>query len=320
MSARKLMLPLGILAGILLPVASLAQEAEPAKTYPVTGVVDGITLTLAERGKVRLLGVELHRDRLYALQAAGFTRRLVGGKSVRLEMDEPAADKDGTPLAYVYLPDNTLVNQEIIRQGWGFVSGRYSFKYLFVFRQYQRDAQDMRRGLWAHHRTLPKHPGPTQLVTPHLLLDQEKLERLISSIPGAPPVRPKGTGPAPRAPRPAKPDTAQATRAFLQAMQGCVKEIAGADALAKQSHATLEGLQAKGYRTGPAVERANGMVRLSLDRKAAALQRAIELCASPGVDQLTRGRASGIALDVSEGRMPATTALKALAAMEGQFR
>jgi micrococcal nuclease len=83
---------------------------------------------------------------------------MVEGKRVRLEFD-PAnaatAHKDNTPqkrtLAYVYLENGTLLNAEIIRQGYGFALTRFPFARLEEFRRLEREARQEQRGLWKTH-------------------------------------------------------------------------------------------------------------------------------------------------------------------------
>jgi micrococcal nuclease len=71
------------------------------------------------------------------------------GKRVRLEFDEAKAargHKDHTPqkrtLAYVFLEDGTLLNAEIIRQGYGFALTRFPFSRLEEFRRLEREARE----------------------------------------------------------------------------------------------------------------------------------------------------------------------------------
>jgi micrococcal nuclease len=81
---------------------------------------------------------------------------MVQGKRVRLEYDPANAvrgHKDSTQqrrtLAYVFLEGGTLLNAEIIRQGYGFALTRFPFSRLEEFRQLEREAREQRRGLWA---------------------------------------------------------------------------------------------------------------------------------------------------------------------------
>ncbi len=69
---------------------------------------------------------------------------------MRLEFDWQKRDKYGRLLAYVYLPDGTFLNAEIIKQGYGFAYTKYPFKYLEEFRMYEKESRENGRGLWGH--------------------------------------------------------------------------------------------------------------------------------------------------------------------------
>ena len=126
-----------------------------------TRVVDGDTIIISGEEKVRLIGIdtpELHHPEkpvmYYAAEAYKFTKNLCEGKKVKLEYDEVNAyvdhkDKYGRTLAYLYLEDGTFVNAETVKQGYGFCYVRFPFKYMEQFRDYQREAMEEGRGLWA---------------------------------------------------------------------------------------------------------------------------------------------------------------------------
>ena len=123
--------------------------------FLVTRAVDGDTIVLANKDRVRLIGVdtpELHHPRkpvqYYAEEAYRFTQKIVEGKTVRLEYDWQRRDRYGRLLAYVYLPDGTFLNAELIRQGYGHAYTKYPFKYLDEFRQLEREARETGTGLW----------------------------------------------------------------------------------------------------------------------------------------------------------------------------
>jgi micrococcal nuclease len=84
----------------------------------------------------------------FGREASEFTRKMVEGKKVRLDFDWQRRDKYGRLLAYVYLPDGTFLNAEIIKQGYGFAYTRYPFKYLDEFKKYEREARKNKRELW----------------------------------------------------------------------------------------------------------------------------------------------------------------------------
>jgi micrococcal nuclease len=58
-------------------------------------------------------------------------------------------DQYGRTLAYIFLEDGTLLNAEIIRQGYGHALVRYPFSRMEEFRRLEREAMEQRRGLWA---------------------------------------------------------------------------------------------------------------------------------------------------------------------------
>jgi micrococcal nuclease len=91
----------------------------------------------------------------FGKEASEFTRHMVEGKRVRLELDPANAatsHKDNTQqkrtLAYVFLDDGRLLNAEIIKQGYGFALSRYPFASMEEFRRLEREAREQGRGLW----------------------------------------------------------------------------------------------------------------------------------------------------------------------------
>jgi endonuclease YncB( thermonuclease family) len=48
------------------------------------------------------------------------------------------------------LEDGTLLNAEIIRQGYGHALTRYPFSRMEEFRRLEREAREQGRGLWAN--------------------------------------------------------------------------------------------------------------------------------------------------------------------------
>lgn len=123
-----------------------------------TRVVDGDTIIVNINGieeKVRLIGVDtpetVHPSKpveYFGQEASAFTRKMCEGKKVKLEYDWERRDKYGRLLAYVYLEDGTLLNAEIIRQGYGFAYVKFPFKLLDDFRWHEREARRNKRGLW----------------------------------------------------------------------------------------------------------------------------------------------------------------------------
>ena len=85
----------------------------------------------------------------FAQESSDFLKRLILGKDVRMEYDWQRKDRYGRTLAYLYLADGTFVNAEIVRQGYGFAYTKYPFQFMEQFREYEREAREAGRGLWA---------------------------------------------------------------------------------------------------------------------------------------------------------------------------
>ena len=136
------------------------ENSQPGMWHVVRDI-DGDTIDVqmgSQKERVRLLGVdtpETHDPRkpvqCFGLAAAAHTKSLVEGKNVRLEPDPQDSDRDkyGRLLRYVYLPDGTLVNAELIQDGWGFAYTVFPIEKLDQFRALEADARDHNRGLWA---------------------------------------------------------------------------------------------------------------------------------------------------------------------------
>jgi micrococcal nuclease len=119
-------------------------------------VVDGDTIVLDGDERVRLIGVDTpekddRRDdvRQLARQATSFTRQRVAGRRVRLEYDQTRHDRYGRTLAYVHVEGGSMLNAEIIRQGYGYAYVRHPFRYMAEFRAYEREARKAAVGLWS---------------------------------------------------------------------------------------------------------------------------------------------------------------------------
>jgi micrococcal nuclease len=138
--------------------ASAHQAGELRK---VVRVVDGDTIVVSPNEKVRLIGVDtpetVHPKMAVACfgkQAKQFTRDAVEGKTIRLVLDKVNTkrrhrDRYGRTLAYAYLADGTMLNAELIRQGYAHAYTRFPFRYLVEFRQLERAARTEAVGLWS---------------------------------------------------------------------------------------------------------------------------------------------------------------------------
>jgi len=162
-----------------LGVWSRPRESDQAryhdKTFIVVKVVDGDTLDLDVEDllnkdpntRVRLWGVDTPETHTWKTskdsadtkgsspmyfgpEASEFAKRLVLNKrvTVRLEPVEGSRGKYGRLLAYIYLPDGRMLNEELIRQGYGYADERFGHMYRRRFLDLQKEAQREQRGLW----------------------------------------------------------------------------------------------------------------------------------------------------------------------------
>jgi micrococcal nuclease len=138
---------------------------QPKKYHTVEDVLSANTFRLDDGRRVRLIGVGLERIKMRAgrenhvsaqaveKDALRYVRSLMLDREVRLEFDRrnvPPLDRGqhGSIPAYVYLKDGTLVNAEIIKQGYGNTAS-VDFQRSSAFKALEQDAEHASRGLWA---------------------------------------------------------------------------------------------------------------------------------------------------------------------------
>ena len=161
---RPLILASFLAAWVLLrwyQTSRLPREPEVLSPGPASlaEVIDGDTLRLTNRARIRLLGVdtpEIHHDDPslpadpLALEARDFVVALTRERPIRLEFDRERIDRYGRFLAYVWVGDQ-LLNEELLRAGLarGLFEYPYSEQKKRRFRAAQAEAQAARRGIWA---------------------------------------------------------------------------------------------------------------------------------------------------------------------------
>ena len=137
-------------------------------------VVDGDTLVLAGGLKVRVLGIdapEIERDGrpadFLAHKAKAALTDLTLNRTVSLSYDRLRYDHYGRLLAYLFLPDQTLVNAELVRRGLARV---YLIAPNLLYHKdlltAQQEAIEAQRGVW---QQLLKQDEPDYLGNRHTL-------------------------------------------------------------------------------------------------------------------------------------------------------
>jgi micrococcal nuclease len=71
------------------------------------------------------------------------------GEAITLELDVQTEDKYGRTLAYVYLPDGSMLNELMVREGYAQVMTiPPNIKYQELFVEAEKDARENKRGIW----------------------------------------------------------------------------------------------------------------------------------------------------------------------------
>lgn len=136
-------------------------QAQPGM-YTVTHVNDGDTIIVRQADgreeTVRLLGVDTPEVKdprkpiqCFGAAASAHTKAVIAiGSGVRLAPDPQDTDRDkyGRLLRYVYLPDGTLYNAQLIKDGYGFAYTVFPLTKLDEFRALEVEARTNNRGLW----------------------------------------------------------------------------------------------------------------------------------------------------------------------------
>jgi len=164
---------------ILLFTSNLLAEEE---RFFVSEVLDGNTLVINNRKKIKLIGVSapqlslLNQPEMYFSQEAHqYLKNLVENKEVKIKYDvnnEYFLHKDeyGRYLAYVHLLDGTFTNAELIKLGYAILDTRLPFIHSDSFIKYQQKAIEGQRGLWAE---LHYNPETSYIVKLHVDLNSE---------------------------------------------------------------------------------------------------------------------------------------------------
>ena len=135
--------------------ATQRSDSPASELALVRSVPDGDGLKLADRRRVRYLGIDAPeistRDgppEPFAVEARELNRQLVEGQQVRLVRDTTDADPYGRLLRYVYVGD-TIVNAEIVRAGLAVAFPvPPDLAHADTLERLERDARRRRRGIW----------------------------------------------------------------------------------------------------------------------------------------------------------------------------
>lgn len=236
---------LAILAacGATRPAADQTSEASPGpqsrplfatpQPHPVATVidlVDGDTLVLSIAGSeapVRLLSIdapEADLGQCFAAAASAFVAAVAPpGAVLELERDVSEADPHGRLLRYAYLPDGSMLNEQLVRGGFARVTPEPpDQKYIERLRAAEDEAKRDGVGLWSECAddtgdalvAAPAPSSPTPARTPQSAATAAAIAPIITPTPTAtPPPTPSSTPTPPPTPTQTPTPTATATPA-----------------------------------------------------------------------------------------------------------
>lgn len=143
------------------------------KSFHVAKVIDGDTLDVAipdgkyPATRVRLLGIDTPETKhprigvmYYGPEASAFTTKLCEHQTVSVLLDSVAdqRDKYGRLLAYICLPDGSILNERILAEGYGYAYLPFDHSNSDKYLELQNQAMAAKAGLWksAARKDLPE--------------------------------------------------------------------------------------------------------------------------------------------------------------------
>ncbi len=119
--------------------------------YKVVRVIDGDTLEIENKIKVRLIGIdapEAKNNECYQQESTNFLKSLIENQEIGLEKDVSETDRYGRLLRYIY-KDGIMINEKLVSEGYAYVSSYPpDIKYQVRFKEAQSSARFNKRGLW----------------------------------------------------------------------------------------------------------------------------------------------------------------------------
>ncbi len=165
------MLRLSVMSMLILVIfvsSGVATPALAAHSGIVTWIYDGDTIKVKNVGIVRLIGVDCPekkdngRDRKFIRLGCKNRRvlrhsardtlktfiRRYKGQRVRVEVGGDKRDHYGRVLGYVWLPNGTMLNRLLLKEGRAMVYRRFDFKHKREFLRLEQQARRHHVGLW----------------------------------------------------------------------------------------------------------------------------------------------------------------------------
>ncbi len=137
------------------------QQVNDSSLYEVVRVVDGDTFVINYNGKnekVRLIGVDTpesvhpnaEKNTEFGNQVSNFSKKMLTGKQVQIELDVEQRDKYGRLLVYAYI-DGQMYNKILLEKGYAKIATYPpNVKHVEEFTALQKQARENKVGLWAY--------------------------------------------------------------------------------------------------------------------------------------------------------------------------
>jgi endonuclease YncB( thermonuclease family) len=162
------------------------------KTFSIASVIDGDTIDLAipdakyPTTRVRLLGVDTPETKnpktgvmYYGPEASAFTKKMCENQQVTVILDTVAdqRDKYGRLLAYIRLPDGSILNQRLIAEGFGYADLRFEHSFSEQYAVLQGEVIRNKKGLWESVNRA-QFPEWLRRERPDLLRESNQIRRV----------------------------------------------------------------------------------------------------------------------------------------------
>jgi len=153
------------------------------KTFTIVNVVDGDTIDIDvpdgkyDHTRIRLWGIDTPETKnpktgtmYFGTEAAEFAAKLALSKDVIIYLEEHRTrDKYGRLLAYVQLPDGSILNEVLLTEGFAYADLRFRHSFYYKYGQLETIARSQKKGLW-RQVARQQLPGWLQKRKPNLLI------------------------------------------------------------------------------------------------------------------------------------------------------
>ena len=149
---------------VITTLTSSAAVSRAQSWHTVRWVNDGDTVVLTNGQRVRYIGInapeidhEKQKAQPFGYAARSFNKRMVLKQKIRLEFDRERHDRYDRVLAYIFLPDNTFINERMLQKGLAFfLFHKPNQKYSRRLLKAQQEAMNAGNGLWKNWREQKK--------------------------------------------------------------------------------------------------------------------------------------------------------------------